>query len=105
MITGSVTARVEQGIELLDKVDTRWRDKIDLEELDLGDTGKCVLGQVYGDWWSGVTFLFDEGNMTDIPYSTNLRDASVEYGFEKDESVSYQQLERAWRYAIKKDSQ
>ena len=67
--------RVDRGIQLLDTHGPLdWRDRIDMDTLDLGDGDQCVLGQVFGDeaqsarprtngFWHGADRLF--GNAGD----------------------------------------
>lgn len=44
-------------VELLDEDRPFWVRDIDLSRLQMLDPWGCVLGQVYGDWISGVTAL------------------------------------------------
>ena len=41
---------ITKGIELLNKINPGWVDKINLEELDMSQADKCIIGQVYGDY-------------------------------------------------------
>ena len=41
--------QIEAGAKLLDEKVPGWVDKIDLEELDLGDCSDCAIGQVFPD--------------------------------------------------------
>lgn len=45
---------VQAGAALLDEKAPRWFDHVELDDLNLGDIFGCVLGQVYGDYFSGV---------------------------------------------------
>lgn len=55
---GSLAERVTRGVELLDERGFRdWRDRIDLEGLDVYDPFRCVLGQVYDSFGLGVAML------------------------------------------------
>jgi hypothetical protein len=58
------TKRVRRGSELLDRHRPGWEREVDTEQLDLGDTAHCLLGQLYGDYQSGCDAIglgrFDE---------------------------------------------
>lgn len=41
---------VAAGMVWLDENAPGWRDKIDIEALDVADCQLCVLGQIYGDY-------------------------------------------------------
>lgn len=40
---------VKRGVDLLDREIPNWRDKIDVEILNLRNTKKCIIGQLYPD--------------------------------------------------------
>jgi len=51
--------KVQAGIALLDTYGpTDWRERINLDTLDLHSLTDCVLGQVYGDYADGMDSLF-----------------------------------------------
>ena len=41
---------ITKGIELLNKINPGWVDKINLEELNMFCSDKCIIGQLYGDY-------------------------------------------------------
>jgi hypothetical protein len=45
---------VAEAAKFLDKQVEGWAKKIDLDLLDMGHWGKCVLGQLYGNWAVGL---------------------------------------------------
>lgn len=49
MIDMSPEACVARGVEFLDSDRPGWRDAIDLDELAVEDSGRCILGQVYAE--------------------------------------------------------
>lgn len=50
---------VARGVAVLDQVrDDDWRSLIDLEDFNIASFNTCVLGQLYGDFGSGVEALF-----------------------------------------------
>lgn len=53
----SVDIRVERGVRKLDKVEPTWREHVDIEYLDISAGDCCVLGQVFGDYVSGLLTL------------------------------------------------
>lgn len=83
--------RVEAGAAMLDKIRSKrlkpWRDKIDLDRLDLNSGCNCVIGQVYGSYFSAIERL-EVGS-----------DNEVELGFMP--SGPGWPLTRAWRKYIK----
>lgn len=57
------------AIERLDVIGPRnWRQKIDVETLDMPDGDHCVLGQLYGNYHRGLDTVFSRsrslGSMT-----------------------------------------
>jgi hypothetical protein len=83
------TAQVNAGIKLLDEQQPGWRDKIDLETLNLGSCSVCVLGQIFGDYEEGTIEL----DIEDDPY---------QYGFNA-LNGGMEQLTQAWKDALGKD--
>lgn len=49
----SAAEHVARGAALLDKKVPGWESRIDLSELDLGSECRCVVGQLFGDYWAG----------------------------------------------------
>lgn len=50
--------RVREGIKFLDTYGPDdWRDSIAVKKLDMDSGLKCVLGQIYGDYTSGLREL------------------------------------------------
>ena len=41
---------VDRGIKFLDYFHPGWKEKIDVDELDMDDNECCILGQLYGDY-------------------------------------------------------
>ena len=73
---------VTAGIALLDKQGPEgWRNKIDVETLDLAYIDKCILGQVYGNYFDGLKVLdvdFDEDNFDSVaPYAFCIYEGST----------------------------
>ena len=81
-------ANVQRGEAFLDEHVPGWRDDIEPSSLDLGDSCRCVLGQVFGDYVKGVTLL----RLSD-------RDAS-RLGFNTWGRQTFDRLTEAWRRVI-----
>lgn len=81
------TAKVNAGIALLDREQPGWREKIDLDTLDLASCSVCVLGQVFGDYDDGIDALGVSG---------------YDYGFNT--MGGMQELTAAWKEALGKNN-
>jgi hypothetical protein len=81
------TAEIDAGIKLLDLQVPNWRAKIDLDELDLGSCSVCILGQVFGDYDTGIDELGVSG---------------YDYGFNTMSNMSA--LTAAWKEALGKNN-
>lgn len=81
------TTVVTKGLDVLDAHfgGRSWTKKIDLDDLDLGSCGVCVLGQLFGDYQDGLNELGLSGG-----YS---------YGFDTS-SGSFRELTAAWKEAL-----
>lgn len=87
--------RVSKGIKLLDKVKPDWWKKIDLRTFDMGEANYCVLGQSFGNFFSGLKHL----NLTEeksIKYGLQASDM----GFGNDKE--YSDLAELWLMEIGK---
>ena len=49
--------RIERGAKLLDERAPGWRERIDLDRLDMGGCFDCVLGQLFGGYSTGADAL------------------------------------------------
>jgi hypothetical protein len=50
---------IEGAVAVLNIARPGWREKIDVEKLDMGEWANCILGQVFGDYYKGFKELFD----------------------------------------------
>jgi hypothetical protein len=97
----SFEAEVQQGIALLDEQAPDWRGKIDLDRLDMRQTGwklaeggcGCILAHVFGSYWIGIEELGFRGT-EDVPYGF---DTTAETGWD------YVGLTDAWKQALTPD--
>ena len=81
------TSAVNAGIQLLDAERPGWKSEVDLDNLDLGSCGVCVLGQIFGEYSEGLSELgINRGSR---------------YGFDLvGGSGSYTELTNAWKDAL-----
>lgn len=81
------SAAVNAGIQLLDAERPGWKSEVDLDNLDLGSCGVCVLGQIFGEYSEGLS---------ELGISVGSR-----YGFDLvGGSGSYLELTKAWKDAL-----
>lgn len=66
--------RIDKGMALLDRKNTDWIWRINLDDLDQGCSAYCVLGQLYDDFYDGV------GELNIYSYGRPYR-AAYEHGF------------------------
>lgn len=70
-----------------------WRKKIDLDALDMGSCDSCVLGQLFGDYGTGVDVL-------NLPYGKGS-----ELGFDSNQpDFNYEEVQAAWVVLLKPDT-
>lgn len=89
----TLKVRLDKGTALLDlALGQDWPNKIDLETLDLANPGTCVLGQLYGQYATGLNELFH-----------GLPSQAFELGFNSAHAYpkEYSSLDRAWTKHIK----
>lgn len=81
------TSKIQSGVKLLDAHfgGSSWKKDIDLDNLDLGSCGVCVLGQLFGDYSEGLEVLGISGG--------------ANYGFDNP-SGSFRELTDAWKDAL-----
>ena len=102
MLTQSeAEARVQRGIEYLDRTEPGWHARIDLSRFDLIDGCRCVLGQVFGTCGS------ISGFRRQVRLEGKMRDGvmAVERGFDVYDSETtledYGVVEEVWIAAIR----
>lgn len=96
-----------RGAKLLDKLDPKWFQHIDLKTLDLGSVSRCMLGQRYGDYSEGLDQITDALNEARIRFEKALREysndvslAPLYYGFEADAGNEWLGTNRQFGYSI-----
>lgn len=87
------TTNAPKGAALLDERMPGWADRIDLATLGMASMGRCVLGQLYGGYATGIETLFPDHVLSISPdhpahvYGFDLRDPS---------RAAWQALTDAW---------
>jgi hypothetical protein len=98
----TIQERVERGAMALDSYfgsREEWRDRVDLNNLDMHSPFLCVLGQVFADYVEGLQELETHWRATD---EDSYEDIAEQHGFElawedgKDLPESEEVLRNAW---------
>ena len=91
----TVEARVARGAAWLDSEQPGWERRIDLATLDLQDSCRCVLGQVFGTELHHDGFRWALSNLT-VP-------AVIGLGFDEPPfaAPSWEELDEAWIALLK----
>jgi hypothetical protein len=66
LLVPTPTRKVKRQARVLDRIKPGWEKKIEPEKLNLHSWGNCVLGQVYGDYGTGVNELGDKAGLAEI---------------------------------------
>jgi hypothetical protein len=53
----STSPRLERAAALLDQTAPGWESRIDPLQLDMSNASFCILGQVYGSYYTGLAML------------------------------------------------
>lgn len=64
--------QVKRGIALLDKKKPGWRNKVNINELQMHDCSACILGQVFGNYGLGLKYLCGGWTFDVIKYSNGF---------------------------------
>lgn len=57
MTVSDLVADVDRGIALLDEKKPGWRDEVDVDRLSIINGFDCVLGQLYGGYYTGLKIV------------------------------------------------
>lgn len=92
---GSVADRVNEGIIELDTHVPDWRSKVNSGILLMDSHKDCILGQIYGSYFSGVKAL----DLTD--------ETVIVYGFETEDysEEGYEELSKEWQRRLTGDNE
>ncbi len=98
--------RVRRGMAWLDEhAPANWRAKVNLRKFDMENPCHCVVGQVFGDYWTALEELagLDAGGV-ESPSSQ----WEIDHGFNlpegQDSDPDWGDLERAWVRALAADA-
>ena len=61
LTSSTALRRARKGAKLLDSqlLVSNWRGQVNRATLDMKHCNRCILGQVYGDFWAAVRRLFN----------------------------------------------
>jgi hypothetical protein len=89
MMKMQLALAVKKGVYLLDEQFPEWRQKIDLDSLELSSGHCCVLGQLYGYYsWGQRQLGLDNPSM----FGFEVPSENVEY----QRSLAYDALNELW---------
>jgi hypothetical protein len=92
MLYGSAEERVARGVAFLDEHAPGWRDKVEINDLRMQDSCRCVLGQVFNDedggesrgyYWASDKWLLAGGQ-------------AARLGFDAGYGMPFEALQAAW---------
>lgn len=89
-----ISLRVKTGAALLDVKVPDWATKIDLSTLQMKSACRCILGQIYGDYYTGeaaLNLLDDEMQVVGSGFDLTWREID-----------DFDLLQAAWVAEIKK---
>ena len=85
--------KIQRGVAFLDENAPNWRGKVDINKIDMGHSQRCILGQVFGDFFDSCKRF-------------NLTDEHAEYlGFlarNTRSSTEIAILNYTWRQALRR---
>lgn len=55
-----IAERASRGADLMDEEEPDWANKIVLSEFEISNCDKCILGQVFGSYTSGLVAVGEE---------------------------------------------
>ena len=93
-MTATVAERVARGAALLDEKVPGWRERINLDTFAISSCERCILGQVYGYYATGLGEL---RRPRSDPYSKAADLFAVSHGFMYSRHREVGELGDAWR--------
>ena len=106
-MTDAIAERAKRGAELMDKLRPGWANRINVQILDMNSCSRCILGQLYKDYFEGLKRTFGTEGFN--PFSSHLEE---NYGFLADYRITggmsaknteyYELLAEAWKEEINK---
>jgi hypothetical protein len=105
-----IPEEVKAGMALLDEKAPGWREKVDLDKLNMGGCVRCILGQIYGHFDEGLTALgICEVGVVEIQFDLAIEKAA-RYGFAiedpylKNYHLDYATFTQTWKEALSEPS-
>jgi len=104
--------RIDQGIAYLNEKHPGWQKKIDLKLLDLEGCTKCILGQIFGDYWKASKEVDYQRTGIGLQNASLFSDWASERGFSlteeelddvddiDQENKKWKKLTRIWKKKI-----
>lgn len=99
-MTDTMETRVARGILWLDYMHVGWRDKVDLDVLDITDSHGCILGQVFGYYSDALTDEIHGDYETADDMARSMGFDIMPSEFRADHKKYYAQLEQLWADAL-----
>lgn len=100
--------RVRRGAAYLDGADGGWRERIDVDRLELSDGSHCVLGQLHGDFQAGLvrSRIWDGSSAPPVRLFAGVSPADLGFHARTDAGeeladLDYAFLNRAWREELR----
>ncbi len=91
----TIEQRVDRGIELLNKLEPKWIDKINLDTLEIRSHGNCVIAQVFGSYSHTLSEPFR--GIKDYEYGFFPVES---WGFDIDYDEASEELNKVWKAKI-----
>ena len=104
LTSSTALERARKGAKLLDsQMEIAWRGQVDRATLDMKHCKRCILGQVYGDFWAAVRRLFNgwaDEDDTDTRVSQHGFSLDME-DLEDHEDLDWVTLQQAWETVLR----
>lgn len=86
--------RVKKGVNFMDEICPRWKEKIRVSRFSIGDCERCILGQVYGEYWGALARI--TGLSAGLATAREAEEWARNHGFEGSLDASFEDLQAAW---------
>ncbi len=95
---GKYGERIARGAAFLDERAPGWRQRIDLDKLEMVNPAQCLVGQLFGDYYRALGPNLGLAASEAIPLGLNL--AMNDSSGSEDEDRNYETLDAEWRQYI-----
>lgn len=96
----TIAERVLAGVMWLDMVAPMWRGRIRLGDLDMRQPTRCIIGQVFQNYWNTQRhFGFTDAQMAAMGFQAETPEGRDVYGVYVP-SPEYGELADAWRAVL-----